>query len=78
MLLELRRETEIHFLAGRVILGFLSIIQKSQASSPFEALNCVCLLSCERDVRTLSRLGGKPGFSLGPPHGIQTSLHLVR
>ena len=49
-LLELRQETEVHFLVGRVILGFLSIFKKSQASSPFEALHSVCLLRCQRDV----------------------------
>ena len=50
MLLYLRQETEVHFLVGRVILGFLSIFKKSQASSPFEALNSVCLSRCQRDV----------------------------
>ena len=50
MLLEVRQETEIHFLVVTVILGFLSIFKKSQASSPFEALNSVCLSRCLRDV----------------------------
>ena len=31
-LLEVRQETEFHFLVGRVILGFLSIFKKSEAS----------------------------------------------
>ena len=44
MLLEVRQETKAHFLVGTVILGFLSIFKKSQASSPFEAMNSVCLL----------------------------------
>ena len=35
-----------------VILGFLSIVKKTQASSPFEALNSTCLLRCQRDVWT--------------------------
>ena len=35
------------FLVGKVILGFLSIFKKSQASSPFEALNSVCLSKCQ-------------------------------
>ena len=43
MLLEVRQETEFHFLVGTVILGFLSIFNKGQASSPFEVLNSVCL-----------------------------------
>ena len=38
-LLEVTRETEGPFLVATVILGFLSIFKKSQASSPFEALN---------------------------------------
>ena len=42
MLLEVRQETKAHFLVGTVILGFLSIFKKSQASSPFEAWNSVC------------------------------------
>ena len=50
MLLEVRQETEVHFLVGTVILGFLSIFKKSQALSPFEALNSVCLSRCQRDV----------------------------
>ena len=49
-LLELRQETEVHFLVGRQVLGFLFIFKKSQALSPFEALNSVCLSRCQRDV----------------------------
>ena len=41
MLLEERQETEVHFLVGTVILGFLSIFKRSQASSPYEPLNFV-------------------------------------
>ena len=50
MLLEERQETVVHFLVGTLILGFLSIFKKSQGSSPFEALNSVCLSRCQRDV----------------------------
>ena len=32
MLLEVRQETKAHFLVGTIILGFLSIFKKSQAS----------------------------------------------
>ena len=49
--LEVRQETEIHFHVGGVILGFLFIFKKSQASSPYEALNSVCLSRGQRDVR---------------------------
>ena len=34
-----------------MILGFLSVFRKNQASSPFEALNSACLSRCQRDVR---------------------------
>ena len=49
-LLEVRQETKAHFLVGTVILGFLSIFKKSQASSHFEALNSVCLSRYQSDV----------------------------
>ena len=51
MLLKVREETEFHFPVGTVILGFLSIFKKSQASPPYEALNSVCLSRGQRDVR---------------------------
>ena len=50
MLLEVRQETKAHFLVGTVILVFLSIFKKSQASSTFEALNSVCLSRYQSDV----------------------------
>ena len=50
-LLEVRRETEAPFLVAKLILGLLSIFNKSQASSPFEALNSAWLSSGQRDVR---------------------------
>ena len=54
------QETEVDFLVGTVILGFLSIFKKSQASAPFEALNSVCLLRCQRDVRPLVQMRQRP------------------
>ena len=51
MLLELRQETEIHFQVGTELLGLIFIFKKSQASSPYEALNSVCLSRVQRDVR---------------------------
>ena len=48
--LEVKQETEVLSLVGTVILGFLSIFKKSQASSRFEALNSVCLSRCQSDV----------------------------
>ena len=50
-LLEVRRGTEDPFLVAAVILGFQSIFKKSRALSPFEALNSMCPLRCERDIR---------------------------
>ena len=47
----MRQETEFHFLFGTVILGLLFIFKKRQASSPYEALNSVCLSKGQRDVR---------------------------
>ena len=46
-LLQVRRETEGPFRVPTVILGFLSIFKKSQASPPFEALNSTCLSRCQ-------------------------------
>ena len=51
MVLEVKQGTKVHFLFGTVILGLLSIFKKSQASSPHEALNSVCLSRVQRDVR---------------------------
>ena len=48
--LDVKQETEVHFLVGTVILGFLSIFRKSKDSSPFEALNSVCLSRCQSDM----------------------------
>ena len=59
-LLEVRQETEVQFLVGTVILGFLSIFKNSQASSPYEALNSVCLSRGQRDVRPPVQMRRKP------------------
>ena len=56
----MRHETEVHFLFGTVILGLLSIFKKSQASSPHEALNSVCLSRVQRDVRHPVQMRRKP------------------
>ena len=50
-LLEVRREAKRPLLIGKVILVFLSIFTKSQASSPFEAKNSAQLSMCQKDVR---------------------------
>ena len=67
----MRQETKAHFLVGTVILGFLTIFKKSQASSPFEALNSVCLSRYQSDVippfqmrqRTMAITKGSTGDS---------------
>ena len=60
MLLEVRQETKFHFLFDTVILGILSIFKKSQAWSPYDVLNSVCLLRVLRDVRPLVQMRRKP------------------
>ena len=60
MLLEVMLETEAHFLVGTVILGFIFIFKKSQASSRFEALNSVCLSRGQRDVIPYVQMRRRP------------------
>ena len=50
-LLEVSREAKRPLLVRTVILVFLSIFTKSQASSPFEALNSAHLSKSQMDVR---------------------------
>ena len=49
--LDVSREDKRPLLVGTFILVFLSIFTKSQASSPFEALNSVQLSKTQMDVR---------------------------
>ena len=56
MFLQVWHETEGHFLVGTVILGFLKIFKRCQASSSFEALNSASLLRCQRDLRPLVQM----------------------
>ena len=51
MLLKVRREAKRPLLVGTIILVFLSIFTKRQASSPFEELNSVHLSKSQMDVR---------------------------
>ena len=46
------REAKRPLLVGTVILVFLSIFKKSQASSPLEALNSAHLSKSQMDVRS--------------------------
>ena len=47
----MRRVAKRPLLVGTVILVFLSILTKSKASSPFEALNSAHLSKSQMDVR---------------------------
>ena len=47
----MRREAKRPLLVGTVILVFLSIFTKSQASSPFEPLNSAQISKTQMDVR---------------------------
>ena len=47
MPLEVKQNIKPPFLVGTVILGFLSIFKKRQASSPFETFNSTCLSKCQ-------------------------------
>ena len=50
-LLEVSQEAKRSLVVGKVILVFLSIFKKSQASSPFDALNSADLSKSQMDVR---------------------------
>ena len=49
--LKVGRATQCHFLVATVILGFLSIFNNSQASSPFQAFISACLLRSQITMR---------------------------
>ena len=56
----MRRESEDHFLVGTVILGFITIFKKCQASSKFEAVNSAWLSSCQSHVRPIFEMKWRP------------------
>ena len=47
----MRRDAKRSLLVGKVISVFLSIFTKTQASSPFEALNSAQPSMCQMDMR---------------------------
>ena len=59
----MRQETEVHFLVGTVILGFLSMFKKSQT--------CVSgnLGCCLKEVKPLVIYDGEQGIALEPMQG---------
>ena len=64
MPLDVRRETQVRSSSATVILGFLSMLKRSHASSPFQALNFVCLSQCQRDMsRPVQMVRGPRAFS---------------
>ena len=60
MLLEVRIDTDDHFLFDTVILGFLTIFKNWQASTKFEAVKSTWLSSCQRDMRPLFEMKWRP------------------
>ena len=52
MLLKVTGETQAPFVVATVILGFLSIFKKSQASSPSLIVNSAFLSRCQRVMRS--------------------------
>ena len=74
----MRRETQGPFLVATVILGFLAIFKKSQASSHFEALNSACVSRCQSDVRPPVQMRWGPRAFSRVSTGDSVSLHLVR
>ena len=71
-------ETEVHFVVGRVILGFISIFRMSQASSPYEALKSVCLSSVQKDMRPPVQMRWTPTAFSRFPTGDSDMPSLVR
>ena len=78
MLLEVRRETKCPCLDVIVILGFLSMFKKSQASSPFEALKSTCLSRCQMDVRAPVQMRRGPRAFSRVSTGDSDIFHLLR
>ena len=77
-LLEVSREAKRPLLVGTVILVFLSLFTKSQASSPFEALKSGNLSKSQMDVRPSVQKRLRTMAFSRVSTGVQTSLHLVR
>ena len=69
ILLEVKWEIRPSFQVGTVIFGFLSIVKKSQASSPFEALNSACLSKCQGMWGPCPDVVGTYGFFYGLQRG---------
>ena len=77
-LLKVSREAKRPLLVGTVILVFLSIFTKSQASSPFEALNAEQLSKSQKDVRPSVQKRLRTMAFSRVSTGHSTSLRLLR
>ena len=77
-LLEVSREAKRPLLVGTVILVFLSIFTKRQASSPFEAMNSAHLSMCQTDVRPSVQKRWRTMAFSRVSTGDSVNLHLVR
>ena len=77
-LLEVNREAKRPLLVGTVILVFLSIFTKSQALSPFEALNSAQLSKSQMDLRPSVQKRLRTMAFSRVSTGDSVTLHLVR
>ena len=77
-LLEVSQEAKCPLLVGTAILVFLSIFRKSQASSPFEALNSTGLTRYQIDVRPPVQVRRGTRFIPRVSTGDSDILHRVR
>ena len=77
-ILKVRREAKRPLLVGTVILVFVSIFTKSQASSPFEAMNSAHLSMCKKDVRPSVQKSWRTMAFSRVSTGDSVTLHLVR
>ena len=77
-LLKVRREGKHPLLVGSVILVFLSVFTKSQASSTFEPMNSAHLSMCQKDVRPFVQKRWRTMAFSRVSTGDSVTLHLVR
>ena len=77
-LLKVRRKAKRPLLVGTDILVFLSVFTKSQASSPFEAMNSADLSMFQKDVRPSVQKRWRTMAFSRVSTGDSVTLHLVR
>ena len=74
----MRQEAKHALLVGTIILVFLSVFTKSQASSPFRAMNSAHLSMCQKDVRPSVQKRWRTMAFSRVSTGDSVTLHLVR